>query len=152
MRRDQGECPARRLRAVRPRGLLPAWLEDLVDGCLGQTLPAKTYVACKFVIGESKKTRAKYDPDMLKHLSEALRGAGLEEDRGASACEQCQGMYKYQHDTDKDLKYLHVFPRVDIAAAGDDGGDAPAPPAWKTEAPRCSAFRARSRSSATWWR
>ncbi len=103
-------------------GFSPAWLKDLVDGCLGQTLPAKTYVACKFVIGGGKKTRAKYDPDMLKHLSEALRGAGLEEDRGASACEQCQGMYKYQHDTDKDLKYLHVFPRVDIAAAGDDGG------------------------------
>ena len=101
-------------------GFSPAWLKDLVDGCLGQTLPAKTYVACKFVIGGGKKTRAKYDPDMLKHLSEALRGAGLEEDRGASACEQCQGMYKYQHDTDKDLKYLHVFPRVDIAAAGDD--------------------------------
>ena len=71
-------------------GFSPAWLKDLVDGCLGQTLPAKTYVACKFVIGGGKKTRAKYDPDMLKHLSEALRGAGLEEDRGASACEQCQ--------------------------------------------------------------
>ena len=105
-------------------GFSPAWLKDLVDGCLGQTLPAKTYVACKFVIGGGKKTRAKYDPDMLKHLSEALRGAGLEEDRGASACEQCQGMYKYQHDTDKDLKYLHVFPRVDVvASAGGDGGD-----------------------------
>jgi hypothetical protein len=61
---------------------------------------------------------------MLKHLSEALRGAGLEEDRGASACEQCQGMYKYQHDTDKDLKYLHVFPRVSVVRAGDDGASA----------------------------
>ena len=105
-------------------GFSPAWLKDLVDGCLGQTLPAKTYVACKFVIGGGKKTRAKYAPDMLKYLSEALRGAGLEEDRGASACEQCQGMYKYQHDTDKDLKYLHVFPRVNVvASAGGDGGD-----------------------------
>ena len=105
-------------------GFSPAWLKDLVDGCLGQTLPAKTYIACKFVIGGGKKTRAKYDPDMLKYLSEALRGAGLAEDRGASACEQCQGMYKYQHDTDKDLKYLHVFPRVDVvASAGGDGGD-----------------------------
>ena len=105
-------------------GFSPAWLKDLVDGCLGQTLPAKTYIACKFVIGGGKKTRAKYDPDMLKYLSEALRGAGLAEDRGASACEQCQGMYKYQHDTDKDLKYLHVFPRVNVvASAGGDGGD-----------------------------
>ena len=91
-----------------------------MNGALGQTLPAKAYVACKFVIGGGKKTRQKYDPDMLKHFTEALRGAGMEEDRGASACEACQGMYKYQHDTDKDLKYLHVFPRVDLSAATEE--------------------------------
>ena len=101
-------------------GYSPAWLQDLVNGALGQTLPAKAYVACKFVIGGGKKTRQKYDPDMLKHFTEALRGAGMEEDRGASACEACQGMYKYQHDTDKDLKYLHVFPRVDLSAATEE--------------------------------
>jgi len=28
-----------------------------------------------------------------------LRGAGFEEDRGASACKECCGTYKYQHDT-----------------------------------------------------
>jgi hypothetical protein len=105
-------------------GFSPAWIQDLVTGCLGQTLSAKTYVGCKFVIGGGKKARGKYDPDMLKHFTEALRGAGLEEDRGASACEQCQGMYKYQHDTDKDLKYLHVFPRVSVVRAGEDGASA----------------------------
>ena len=38
-------------------------------------------------------------------------------------------MFKYQHDTDKDLKYLHVFPNVDLSAAeaeaaggGGEGG------------------------------
>ena len=103
-------------------GYTPAWLQDLVNGALGQTLPATAYVACKFVIGGGKKTRQKYDPDMLKHFTEALRGAGMEEDRGASACEACQGMYKYQHDTDKDLKYLHVFPRVDLSAAAEEAG------------------------------
>lgn len=30
---------------------------------------------------------------------------------------ECQGTYKYQHDTDKDLKFIHVFPRVDTSAA-----------------------------------
>jgi hypothetical protein len=104
-------------------GFTPAWLNDLVDGCLGQVIPAKTYVACKFVIGGGKKTRAKYDPDMLKHLSEALRGAGLREDRGASACAECQGMYKYQHDTDKDLKYVHVFPKVEVLDSSTDEGN-----------------------------
>lgn len=102
-------------------GFTPGWLHDLVGSCLGTTLPAKSYVACKFVIGGGKKTRAKYDPDMLKHFTEALRAAGLEEDRGASACAECAGTYKYQHDTDKDLKYLHVFPKVEIVSAGGDG-------------------------------
>ena len=114
-------------------GFSPAWIQDLVTGCLGQTLSAKTYVGCKFVIGGGKKARGKYDPDMLKHFTEALRGAGFEDDRGASACKECMGAYKYQHDTDQDLKYLHVFPKVDLSAAaaeaagdgaGGAGGDA----------------------------
>ena len=114
-------------------GFSPGWIQDLVTGCLSQTLSAKTYVGCKFVIGGGKKARGKYDPDMLKHFTEALRGAGFEDDRGASACKECMGTYKYQHDTDQDLKYLHVFPKVDLSAAaaeaagadtGGAGGDA----------------------------
>jgi hypothetical protein len=105
-------------------GFSPAWLTELVDQCLGQRLPAKDYVACKFVIGGGKKTRSKYDPDMLMHLTIALRAHGLEEDRGASACEMCQGMYKYQHDTDKDLKYLHVFPKLDLVKEDANGSGA----------------------------
>ena len=66
-------------------GFSPGWIQDLVTGCLSQTLSAKTYVGCKFVIGGGKKARGKYDPDMLKHFTEALRGAGFEDDRGASA-------------------------------------------------------------------
>jgi hypothetical protein len=40
---------------------------------------------------------------------------------------QCAGSFKYQHDTDKDLKFIHVFPKIDTAAAAaaapqaDDG-------------------------------
>ena len=104
-------------------GFSQGWIQELVDACLSQTLPAKAYVACKFVIGGGKKTRQKYDPDMLKHLTQALGAAGLVEDRGASACKECQGMYKYQHDTDKDLKYLHVFPNVDIIVEANGSGD-----------------------------
>ena len=29
----------------------------------------------------------------------------------------CAGTFKYQHDTDKDLKFIHVFPKIDTAAA-----------------------------------
>ena len=51
-------------------GFNPGWIQELVDGALGVTLPAKQYVACKFVIGAGKKARQKYDPDMLKHITE----------------------------------------------------------------------------------
>ena len=39
---------------------------------------------------------------------EALRAIGFEEDRGACAVMECAGTFKYQHDTDKDLKFIHV--------------------------------------------
>ena len=42
----------------------------------------------------------------------ALTSIGFEEDRGGCAVMACQGSFKYQHDTDKDLKFIHVFPKV----------------------------------------
>ena len=73
---------------------------------------AKDFVSIKFVIGAGKKLRQKYNEENLKVMTESLRKFEFEEDRGASACKECQRCYKYQHDTDKDLKYLHVFPEV----------------------------------------
>lgn len=70
-----------------------------------------------FVVGGGKKTRQKYSPELPKELAQALSALGFSEDRGASACEACQGSYKYQHDTDKDLKFMHVFPHVTISAS-----------------------------------
>lgn len=67
-----------------------------------------------FVVGAGKLARQKYDAQLPKHLSAALRGIGYEEDRTASAVEECQGTFKQQHDTDKNLKTLQVFPRVQI--------------------------------------
>jgi len=52
----------------------------------------------------------------------ALREIGFEEDRTASACIECQGTFKQQHDTDKNLKTLQVFPRVELPNV--DGGGA----------------------------
>jgi hypothetical protein len=41
-----------------------------------------------------------------------------------------QGSFKYQHDTDKDLKFMHVFPKVESLPeeekSEDQGGDLPA--------------------------
>ena len=65
----------------------------------------------------------------LRAVREALRAIGFEEDRGACAVMECAGSFKYQHDTDKDLKFIHVFPKIDTAAAAaaapqDDEGEA----------------------------
>ena len=30
---------------------------------------------------------------------------------------ECAGSFKYQHDTDKDLKFIHVFPKIDVSAS-----------------------------------
>jgi hypothetical protein len=104
-------------------GFTKEWAETLVRGAFAEGVKCASgfYPSCKFIIGGGKKTRAKYDDDLLKHLTGALRERGFEDDRGASACKECQGTYKYQHDTDKDLKYLHVFPRAaHEAEAGEE--------------------------------
>mmetsp|Transcript_9251 Transcript_9251/g.23643 ORF Transcript_9251/g.23643 Transcript_9251/m.23643 type:complete len:409 (+) Transcript_9251:240-1466(+) len=95
---------------------------DLVSSAFGEALSAGQYVKITFVVGGGKKTRQKYSPELPKELAQALSALGFSEDRGASACEACQGSYKYQHDTDKDLKFMHVFPHVTIKAAGGAGG------------------------------
>eukprot|EP00193_Tetraselmis_chui_P000913 CAMPEP_0177762132 /NCGR_PEP_ID=MMETSP0491_2-20121128/6178_1 /TAXON_ID=63592 /ORGANISM="Tetraselmis chuii, Strain PLY429" /LENGTH=124 /DNA_ID=CAMNT_0019278159 /DNA_START=191 /DNA_END=561 /DNA_ORIENTATION=+ len=70
---------------------------DLVNSAFSEPLKGNQYVKVTFVVGGGKKTRQKYSPDLPKELGQALSALGFSEDRGASACEQCQGMYKFQH-------------------------------------------------------
>jgi len=35
----------------------------------------------------------------------------------------CAGKYKQQHDTDKDLKFIHVFPKIDVITKGGQGAE-----------------------------
>jgi hypothetical protein len=97
-------------------------VSDLVEGAFGKKFPCTEPVKVSFVVGAGKKGRQKYSPSLPKELIAALSKLGFEEDRGASACWECCGNFKYQHDTDKDLKFLHVFPHVTAKAkeAGDE--------------------------------
>mmetsp|Transcript_7121 Transcript_7121/g.18397 ORF Transcript_7121/g.18397 Transcript_7121/m.18397 type:complete len:415 (-) Transcript_7121:109-1353(-) len=97
-------------------------VQELVSNAFGTPLPCKQPVKVSFVVGAGKKGRQKYSATLPKDLIGALSSLGFEEDRGASACWECCGNYKYQHDTDKDLKFLHVFPHVSKAKAGGGGG------------------------------
>jgi hypothetical protein len=36
---------------------------------------------------------------------------------------ECAGKYKQQHDTDKDLKFIHVFPRIELMSASKGAED-----------------------------
>jgi len=97
----------------------------LCNDAFGTPIPASDAMRASFTIGGGKNSRQKYSEELPKYFKGALRDIGFEEDRGASCCLQCQGSFKYQHDTDKNVKTMHVFPHVtlpEVAAAGEDDG------------------------------
>ena len=99
-----------------------ARLRELVADAFKEPIPVRQMVRFSFLVGGGKGSRQKYDPACGKHMAAALRELGFEEDRGASEDLACQGTFKHQHDTDKNIMTLHIFPRVEIvedAAAGE---------------------------------
>mmetsp|Transcript_68405 Transcript_68405/g.190113 ORF Transcript_68405/g.190113 Transcript_68405/m.190113 type:complete len:264 (-) Transcript_68405:1147-1938(-) len=75
-----------------------------------------------FVVGGGSKVRQKYDPNLQKYMSKSLQDIGFNLDNTACCAVECAETYKTQHDTDKNLKFLHVFPRVIITSGGAGGG------------------------------
>jgi len=105
--------------------------DALAQNAFAKPLPLKEMVRLSFTVGGGKKVRQKYNDGLPALLSDALKKIGFNEDRGASLSNDCAGLFKYQHNTDTDLKVVHVFPRIDPAAAAaaepSAGGDAMAP-------------------------
>ena len=100
---------------------------DLVAAAFGKPLDAPTeMVRFTFVVGGGKQVRSKYDEELPKWFTAALREIGFVEDRSSAVDFSSQGTYKQQHDTGQNLKTVIVFPRVSCAdskpAGGDDGG------------------------------
>eukprot|EP00656_Telonema_subtile_P003674 TRINITY_DN11668_c0_g1_i3.p1 TRINITY_DN11668_c0_g1~~TRINITY_DN11668_c0_g1_i3.p1 ORF type:complete len:356 (+),score=129.76 TRINITY_DN11668_c0_g1_i3:152-1219(+) len=104
-------------------GYNQAQVNDLMSQAFSTPIPASGAMRCSFTIGGGKNSRQKYPEDLPKYVSTALRGGGYTEDRGASCCLQCQGSFKYQHDTDKNVKTMHVFPHVSLPEEGSAGED-----------------------------
>ena len=70
-------------------------LQDLASGAFTTPISSSVgYLKFTFTVGAGKKMRQKYNDATPKEFSQALSGLGFSEDRGASACEQCQGFYK----------------------------------------------------------
>ena len=100
---------------------------SLISDAFGAPLEGKDPVKITFVVGAGKGGRQKYNESLTKFLTAALQKLEFTEDRGASACIECFGTFKQQHDTAKNLLFMHVFPRVNIAeegAADTDGSSA----------------------------
>jgi len=72
-----------------------------------------------FTVGGGKLVRQKYPESLSKDLAQALRSIGFQEDGGAHVHLSCQGTFKSQKDTDKNLLFLHVFPRVSVEQPED---------------------------------
>ena len=81
-------------------------------------------VRVSFLVGAGKLGRQKYDKDLAKTLVGALRALGFDEDQGASCIPQCQGFFKHQHDTGRNLMLLHVFPKITEIAESKGEGNA----------------------------
>jgi len=77
--------------------------------------------------------RQKYNDGLPALWADALKKIGFTEDRGASLDKSCAGLFKFQHNTDTDLKVTHVFPRIDpdaaAAAAAGESSEAALSPA-----------------------
>eukprot|EP00899_Mesostigma_viride_P022800 jgi/Mesvir1/3704/Mv14990-RA.1 len=102
--------------------------KELLHAAFSAPLPIPASVPMvkfTFVVGGGKLCRQQYPDDLQKNVVAELRELGYVEDKSASLVREAAGTYKTQHDTGQNLKYVHVFPRVDPQAPPeeeDNGG------------------------------
>eukprot|EP00400_MALV-I_sp_L67-5_P000812 gene812-857_t len=87
---------------------------DLMKACFEKPLERNTHLKVTFVVGGGKLVRQKYDDNLTKYVTNGLRAIGFEED--ISADKSSSKVFKSQHDTSKNLKFVHVFPVIVKAA------------------------------------
>jgi hypothetical protein len=95
--------------------------KDLIITSFSQPLPNPTeMIRFMFTVGGGKLVRSRYPDDLTKWLVAALREINFTEDRSAACTLDSQGTFKQQHDTDQNLKYLIIFPRLSIGASSGE--------------------------------
>lgn len=92
--------------------------EILVQEAFSEPITVKEPVRFTFIIGGGKLVRQKYDSELGKWLTAALRAHGYTEDKSAAL--GSQGVFKHQHDLAQNLIYLHVFPHMKILTAEEE--------------------------------
>ena len=94
--------------------------EQLVELAFSSPLEAaKEALRFTFIIGGGKLVRHKFDDQLGKYLTAALRKIGYEEDKAASL--GSSKVYKMQHDLGQNLIYLHVFPEIVTSTSSSSG-------------------------------
>jgi len=110
-------------------GKSQAACEDLVKTAFVEPFVLKQMIKITFVVGAGKAGRQKYGDALPRDFMCALNNIGFDSDDAACTELSAAGRYKYQHDTSKNLLFVHVFPRVvapegDAEAEGEDGAPA----------------------------
>lgn len=104
-------------------GLGPDTIENIIVDALSQPFSSREeMIRITLVVGAGKQSRQKYHAQAMKVVTSTLQNkCGFVEDRGASCVMECQGMFKVQHDTGKNLKTVVLFPKM-ISSTGAKGG------------------------------
>jgi len=92
--------------------------EQLVAAAFSEPLPAPHALRVTLICGGGKSVRGRYDPGLVRGLTQALKALGFEDDPGAAI--GATRAFKHQQDTGRNLKYVHVFPEVSAKAGGDE--------------------------------
>ena len=84
-------------------GYSPVQAADLMHAAFGAPIEASEMMKVTLVVGGGKKVRTAYGgtEGLVRDVCSALEKLGFADDRGASCTLECQGSFKYQHDTDK---------------------------------------------------
>ena len=84
-------------------GYSPLQAADLMQAAFGAPIEASEMMKVTLVVGGGKKVRTAYGgtEGLVRDVCSALEKLGFAGDRGASCTLECQGSFKYQHDTDK---------------------------------------------------
>jgi len=94
---------------------------DLCKAAFSEPFALSTMVRLSFVVGGGKLVRQKYSDDLPKVMMGALSAIGYKDDESAAINKESGGKFKYQHDTNKNLKFVHVFPLIGGGAAAEGG-------------------------------
>lgn len=102
-------------------GLGPETIQTAIEDAMTEPFSlSEGMIRITLVVGAGKQSRQKYNAGAMKVVTSTLQNkCGFIEDRGASCVLECQGMYKVQHDTGKNLKTVVVFPKIVYSKSGN---------------------------------